>query len=239
LHVIGAGLPRTATLTQKIALEMLGLGPCYHMVTVLSDLDRVGLWRQALAGEARWDDIFAGFQSTVDWPGSFFYRELIDVYPDAKVLISVRDPETWAASMAATILATNRRDNIMGLLSEARSLVDPGWRAFNQMTAAMISGHNGLVGDTPASTRADVLRRHVDEVKATVPPRRLLVWAPQDGWAPLCDFLAVPVPDAELPHVNDSAMFEDRVVEGALAALSRYSSERQQSADRPHSLLAD
>jgi hypothetical protein len=237
MQVIGAGLPRTATLTQKIAFEMLGVGPCYHMVTVLSDLDRVGLWLEALAGDARWADVFAGFQSTVDWPGSFFYRELIDVYPDAKVVLSVRDPDRWAASMAATVLAANRRDNLMGLLSEARALVDPGWRAFNQMTATMVSGQEGLAGDVTHA--ADVLRRHIDEVKATVPSRRLLVWAAEDGWAPLCDFLGRPVPDAPLPNVNDSAMFEERLIEGALAALTRYSTERHQSPEEPESVLAD
>jgi hypothetical protein len=239
LQVIGAGLPRTATLTQKIALEMLGVGPCYHMVTVLSDLDRVRLWQQALAGDARWDEIFAGFESTVDWPGSFFYRELIDVYPDAKVVLSVRDPDRWAASMAATVLAVNRRDNLMGLLSQARSLVDPGWRAFNEMTATMVSRCVGLNGNGAASTPADVLRRHVDEVKATVPSRRLLVWAADDGWGPLCDFLGLPVPGGAFPHVNDSAMFEDRVVEGALSALNHYSTQRHQSPDKPEIVLAD
>src|SRR5205807_741551 len=95
MKVIGAGLPRTATLTQKVALEMLGQGPCYHMVNVLADLDLVPLWRAAYDGNADWDRIFDGFESTVDWPGGFFYRELMDRYPEAKVLLSVRDPEAW------------------------------------------------------------------------------------------------------------------------------------------------
>ena len=49
MQVIGAGLPRTGTLSQKIALEMLGFGPCYHMVNVLADLDlaRTGAGRSA------------------------------------------------------------------------------------------------------------------------------------------------------------------------------------------------
>src|SRR6516162_2082937 len=103
MKVIGAGLPRTATLTQKVALEMLGFGPCYHMVDVLADLDQAKLWQRALDGEAPWDQIFDGFNSTVDWPGGYFYRELIDVYPDAKVLLSVRDGDSWSCSMRDTI----------------------------------------------------------------------------------------------------------------------------------------
>src|SRR4030088_835130 len=103
MKLIGAGLPRTATLTQKVALEMLGIGPCYHMVNVLGDLDLVPLWQDALEGRPDWERIFEGHQSTVDWPGGFFYRELIEAYPDAKVLLSVRDPEAWERSMRDTV----------------------------------------------------------------------------------------------------------------------------------------
>lgn len=239
MRIIGAGLPRTATLTQKIALEMLGEGPCYHMVTVLAELERVGPWQQALAGEARWDDIFAGFRSSVDWPGSYFYRELIDVYPDAKVVLSVRDPQRWAASMKATVLAANRGGSLMGLLSQARALVDPTWQAFNQMTSAMIAGDRGLGGDIDdEAALARTHSRYVDEVKATVPAHRLLVWSPADGWGPLCDFVGAAVPDGALPNVNDSAMFEDRVVEGSLAALNRYWGQRLAPRDSGRVALA-
>src|SRR5579864_6711512 len=99
MRLIGAGLPRTGTLSQKAALEMLGIGPCYHMVTVLRDLDQTRVWRRALDGQARWGEIFNGCQATVDWPGSFFYRELVDAFPDAKVLLSIRDAEAWEGSM--------------------------------------------------------------------------------------------------------------------------------------------
>ena len=90
MKVIGAGLPRTGTLSQKVALEMVGLGPCYHMVNVLANLELAPQWRRAMDGDAQWDEIFDGFESTVDWPGSFFYRELIEVYPEAKVVLGVR-----------------------------------------------------------------------------------------------------------------------------------------------------
>ena len=103
MKLIGAGLPRTATLTQKISLEILGYGPCYHMVNVLSNLDLVPQWVEAFEGTGDWNKIFEGCQATVDWPGSFFYRELIEVYPDAKVLLSVRDGAAWARSMRDTI----------------------------------------------------------------------------------------------------------------------------------------
>src|SRR6478752_4325732 len=72
MKVIGAGMPRTGTLTQKMALEMLGFGPCYHMVDVLADLTQATLWERALDGDPQWPTIFEGFHSTVDWPGGYF-----------------------------------------------------------------------------------------------------------------------------------------------------------------------
>jgi hypothetical protein len=228
LRIIGAGLPRSATLAQKIALETLGQGPCYHMVTVLTDLARVPGWQAALAGEAQWDEIFAGFSSSVDWPGSFFYGELMDGYPEAKVLLSVRDAQRWAVSFQNTILDVNRGDGIMSHLSEAHALIDPEWHAYIEMTRTMLFGRHGLIGTgaTDEASLADVFCRYIDEVKATVPAGRLLVWAPTDGWEPLCEFVGAPVPDQPFPHVNDSAMFQDRVVEGALAALNDYAERR-------------
>ncbi len=74
MRLIGAGMPRTGTLTQKEALEMLGFAPCYHWVNILADLESVELWERALDGEEIWPDVFAGFEATVDWPGGFFWR---------------------------------------------------------------------------------------------------------------------------------------------------------------------
>jgi hypothetical protein len=193
------------------------------MVTVLSDLDRVDLWHEALAGNASWEKIFSDFRSSVDWPGSFFYGPLMDAYPEAKVLLSVREPQRWAASMRKTVLLAHRGGSLMSHLSQARALVDPAWRAYNEMTGAMLFGAAGLVGAgcDDEATLADIYRRHIEEVKATVPAGRLLVWSPVDGWPSLCDFLGVAAPEQPFPHVNDSAMFEARVVDGCLAALNR------------------
>ena len=75
MKVIGAGLPRTATTTQMLALEMLGVGPCYHMRDLMADLEgQLGHWEAALDGNADWDVVFDGYQSVTDWPGSFHWR---------------------------------------------------------------------------------------------------------------------------------------------------------------------
>src|SRR5947209_227881 len=137
MKVIGAGLPRTATLTQKVALEMLGFGPCYHMVNVLGDLDLVPVWRAALDGDADWHKIFEGFESSVDWPGSYYYEELMEIWPHAKVLLSVRDPASWERSMQATIVDVLEADSLTCHLSKAAGLINPKWQAYSEMMIEM------------------------------------------------------------------------------------------------------
>jgi hypothetical protein len=223
MKVIGAGLPRTGTLSQKVALEMLGVGPCYHMVNVLGDLDLVAPWRQALDGNPDWDQIFDGFESTIDWPGSYYYRELIEVYPEAKVLLSVRDGDAWARSMRDTIWGLFWGDIVSRHLSDARAIVDPKWRAFTEMMKAMWHRSGLLNGaDTTDEWMSNAIHRFQDEVQETVPADRLLVWSVGDGWEPLCEFLEVPVPDTPFPHLNDSKVFADRVIDGALMTLQEW-----------------
>lgn len=224
MRLIGAGLPRTATLSQKIALEMLGVGPCYHMVDVLTDLDRAQDWARALDGDVRWDEIFAGYNSTVDWPGSFFHRELRDAFPEAKILLSVRPAEAWARSMLDTIADLFYGDSLMRDLSSARARVDPGWSYYLDMMLEMWD-RSGLLprGGADAAHLAAAMERYNDEVTSTYDD--VLVWAPGDGWEPICELLDLPVPDEPFPRVNDSAMFGQRIIDSALATLNAWRAE--------------
>jgi hypothetical protein len=223
MKVIGAGLPRTGTLSQKVALEMLGLGPCYHMVNVLGNLDLAPQWRRAMDGEGNWDEIFDGFESTVDWPGSFFYRELIEVYPEAKVVLGVRDGDSWTRSMRDTIWGVFYGDGLVRHLSSARGHVDPKWHDYIEMMEEMW-GRSGLMEseDTTAEWMSSAADRYHEEVQETVPADRLLVWSVQEGWGPLCEFLDVPVPDTPFPHLNESKEFADRLIDGSLIALQEW-----------------
>jgi hypothetical protein len=224
MKLIGAGLPRTGTLSQKIALEMLGFAPCYHMVNVLTDLEETPRWRQAVDGDLSPAEIFEGFEATVDWPGSFFYRELVDLYPDAKVLLSVRSSERWARSMRDTIWGVIYGDILIRHLSDARRIVDPEWDSYIGLMSEMWR-RSGLIENAQTTTEADMaaaMERYHDDVRAAVPAERLLVWSVSDGWEPLCEFLEVPVPDADFPLVNDSAQFGDRIIDDALEAIQRH-----------------
>ncbi len=146
---------------------MLGLGPCYHMVDVLADLDQANLWKQALAGEPRWNEIFDGYQSTVDWPGGYFYRELAEFYPDAKVLLSVRDAESWERSMRETVWAVRNGESLIRLLSSAQAHVNPQWqrlRRHDRRAAVAGQGTFAAVKSDPAQM-IERWNRHNEEVQ--------------------------------------------------------------------------
>jgi Sulfotransferase domain len=220
MHVIGAGLPRTGTLTQKLALEQLGLGPCYHWVNLISDLNAVELWHRALDGEDVFDEIFAGHHSTVDWPGGFFYRELAERHPEAKVLLSVREPEAWEHSYRQTIWNLTRGDSLIRHLSDARREIDPRWRRYLELVERMLwSDRSPFGGGEAPEQMIAQMEAHNRAAQEAIAPERLLVWRVTEGWEPLCEFLEVPVPTDALPHANDAETFRGRVINAALDAL--------------------
>ncbi|GAA2214491.1 sulfotransferase family protein [Nonomuraea monospora] len=223
LNVIGAGFPRTGTSSMKAALERLGFGPCHHMFDVGSDPDRARRWAPlADAGTAPdWDHVFEGFRSAVDWPASFFWRELADAYPEAKVILTVRDPHAWLASMQALIANGPARLQADRLAPEMAPLVE-NMNTTRPLLERMI--REGLGSDRafgePLDEKDSLLafERHVATVKESLPPERLLVFDVREGWEPLCRFLGVDVPDGEpFPHLNDSQVMEqsiDRLLQG-------------------------
>jgi len=223
VKLIGAGLPRTGTLTQKAAMDILGLDPCYHMVTVFADLPLGERWRAALDGRERASALVSDHAVTVDWPGAYFYKDLIEDFPDAKVLLSVRDAAGWARSMRKTICECLYGDGLVGHMSLGREQIDPQWHGWMSTLREMWTVSGLLSGkDTTDEWMIGAFERYNAEVRATVPADRLLVWSPHDGWEPLCDFLELPVPAVPLPHINDTEGFGHLIVDGALAAIQNW-----------------
>ncbi len=194
LQVIGAGLGRTGTASLKVALEQLLGGRCYHMSEAFGNPANPPLWLEAARGRADWERIFEGYVAAVDYPACGFWRELVDHYPQAKVILSLRDPDKWFESTRETILG----DRIRGLTA-----LTPDEDFFQ---ACVYRDFVGRFGDRAFIT--DYFRRHVEAVKAHVPAERLLVYQVSEGWEPLCDFLGVPEPGEDFPHVNVRADFE-------------------------------
>lgn len=188
LKVIGAGFGRTGTSSLKLALEQLGFGPCYHMSEILLVAGRLHQWLRVADGDPDWDGIFHGYASAVDWPAAAYWRELAQHYPQAKVILSTRDPEKWFASAQETILSPH-----LWSLMEGTAFGDMGAKTIKALFDDKIHDHDTLIR---------VFKEHEAAVKASIPPERLLVFRASEGWAPLCQFLGVPVPDAPYPRVN-------------------------------------
>jgi hypothetical protein len=188
LRVIGAGLGRTGTMSMKLALEQLGVGRCYHMAELIADFSRLPLWLRAADGAPDWEAVFAGFTATVDYPGCTYWRELAAFYPDAKVLLTVRDPDDWFDSTQATIFSPPMR---------ARIAASPMEGFFQK---AVLRDFGNRIDDRAFMTEA--FERHNAAVRSAVPPERLLVYEVGEGWQRLCQFLGVPVPTAPFPRVN-------------------------------------
>jgi hypothetical protein len=238
MKVIGAGLMRTATTTQLFALEQLGFGPCYHMRDVLGDLETaLPLWEAAAEGKPDWDTIFGEAKSTVDWPSARYYPELMERYPDAKVILSVRSGEEWVASMRETVWGVFHGDSVIHHMCEARAVLDPHWRRFMKLIRVMTWNDDTgvLAGDTFSDEGlVAVMDRWNEEVKRTVPAERLLVWHPREGWEPMCEFLEVDVPADPLPRLNDTAAFREGLIGGALEIVGAWWDQRERPAESLH-----
>ena len=225
MKVIGAGLPRTATSSQKVGMDILGLTPCYHMQNVFADLDEAPRWKAAMDNTEVLEEIVEPFVSVIDWPGSYHWRTLMDLYPEAKVLLSTRSPTSWATSMQQTIWAMLYGDNLLGHITAVHCDVDPKWKLYIEMMKSMWETSGLANPESTAESLAAGMGAYNEEVIATVPADRLLVWQITDGWGPLCEFLEVPVPDVAFPHINESAGFEAGITRGGMAAIQRWFGE--------------
>jgi len=213
VKVIGAGFGRTGTRALKTALERLGYGPCYHMSEVIAQPYRVRQW--LLIGEGtqpKWDDVFEGFHATMDWPAAAYWRELAEHYPDAKIILSVRDAQRWYDSVSATIfksaLAERQRPpphrRVIRWLVARRA---PDFALYPRMAKATITDRifDGRIDDAAHAIR--VFDEHIAEVKASIASDRLLVFNVREGWPPLCKFLGCSIPDEPFPYTNQREAF--------------------------------
>jgi len=195
LRIVGAGLGRTGTMSLKLALERLLGGPCYHMIEAFSHPEHIASWHAAARGQMpNWHNLFHGYRAAVDWPTASFWPELVDAFPDAVVLLSVRDPESWWQSAHNTIFQTS-----LGLPNELRAMVQDLFAA--RFTSAL--------DDRAACIAA--FERHNAAVRKVVPRSRLLEWRATDGWAPLCAALGAPVPNEPFPRTNTTEEFLARL----------------------------
>jgi len=217
--LIGAGLPRTGTLSTRVALQELLQGDVYHMVTLLRERpDHLPYWKKALKNECSvedWREMMGSFRGGVDYPVSLYYQQLMEAFPNAKVLLNVRDPVKWYTSVKTSIYRANTQsttwpcswffylvgsaDNMFVCRNISRSVPKDSNLGLG-LFEAIEHGEDAAV---------QFYHDHVNQVKSVVPADRLLVWEVKEGWEPLCDFLGLPVPDHPFPRLNDTGSIEN------------------------------
>ncbi len=199
----------------KVALETLGLDPCYHMTEVLAHPEHTGFWISAWRREpADWEGVLGVYEATMDWPACTFYGELIERHPDAKVILSVRDPERWYESVRNTIYE-------LSVIVPRHPLYRIGY-TFVRLLVLRGPGNIDLADEIiwqgtfdgrfeDENHAIEVFERHNAEVQQRVPENRLLVYDVKSGWGPLCEFLGVEEPDEPFPRTNDTAQMRRRL----------------------------
>lgn len=198
VEVIGAGFGRTGTTSIKAALEHLGYRPCYHMSELGKNPEHRPIWQAASAGQpVDWEGLFEGYRATVDWPACTYYRELMRCFPDAKVVLSIRDPEQWYDSVLTTIYASYK------LHRYARYGSPPAAGPLEDDSLIWAGDFDGRFDDRRYAI--SVFEKHNEEVIEHVPANKLLVFQVDQGWTPLCGFLAVAEPAVPFPHLNPYA----------------------------------
>ncbi len=188
LKIIGAGMGRTGTASLKVALEALNMGHCYHMTEVLKNPEYTQYWINAAEGNADWDKIYGGYSATVDNPGCNYWKELAAYYPNAKVILTTRDANKWFDSTNETIHS----------VEFARFMKNSPFGEMIQKT--MWDRMENRMQDR--AYMVEFFNKRTVEIIDSIDAGRLLVYQVSDGWAPLCEFLDVPVPNLEYPRIN-------------------------------------
>lgn len=213
LKIIGAGFGRTGTLSTQFALNELGY-PCYHMKEVMKKTNKhhLDFWlkvsEEPIGTQHNWNEVFRNYTATVDFPSTCVWKELVESYPEAKVVLTLhpKGPEGWYRSTIETIYAMEKMWEFKFL-----GFIIPFLKKMKRMTAHLI--WKRFLQDT-MDHKADAIKlyqAHIEEVKGKVPADQLLIFSVDQGWKPLCDFLGVAVPKIDFPSVNDKAEMKKKV----------------------------
>ncbi len=209
LQVIGTGMGRTGTHSLKQALEILGFGPCYHMEMLFHHPEDLQYFLAAQKGDhSQWDQLFDGYKSAVDFPIIQFYPELVKLYPEAKIIHTLRDPQSWLKSYKSTILEVGKPSLGTMVKTALRMPFNPLLR--QRMKVAMYNGKYGakfIGGKYDDDSLLAFYDKWNRDAQASLPPHRTLFYRTGDGWGPLCTFLGVPVPAVPYPQSNSTEMF--------------------------------
>jgi len=207
MKVIGVGFGRSGTMSIKHALEELGAGPCFHMIDLIRNPEMVEPWHDAaVKGEKDWDAMLDGYQATIDWPGCSFWEELIELYPDAKVLLNYRDFDGFYKSCKNTIYAI-REAGQKGELSPDANRPPPS-PMLMQVIGELIWKKDFQGKFEDEQWMRQMYEDRIETIKERVPAERLTTFElGVDGWQTIADMLGVEAPEGEFPHLHDTDEF--------------------------------
>lgn len=216
LQIIGTGVGRTGTHSLKLALEQLGFGKCYHMIELFQQPENLVYFEKAERGEdVDWDKLFEGYNSAVDYPASRYYKQVIAKYPNAKIIHTIRDPESWYQSAMETIFWASK-PSIGRMLSLMIKL--PFYPVLRRRFPVL--KYNGQLIDNifgkDLKNKPEIIKKYNEintETLNFIPKDRSLVYDIKTGWEPLCNFLNVPIPSMPFPRSNVRDEFKVRVAE--------------------------
>ena len=215
LKVIGTGLGRTGTKSLKFALDQLYEGQCFHMMELLQHPKRVNLLKKGQRkGQIDWDAFFEGYTATVDYPTALFYEDLLKKYPNAKFIHTLRDSESWYASVRETIYRgkpKNAKDIFRMIYNMIRSADFRRVAPVFQYSDQLIWNGQFQSKFEEKAVAIKIYEAHLEKVKATIPAEQLLLYNIKDGWQPLCDFLNLPIPTTPFPNSNNKKEFNRKM----------------------------
>ncbi|KAL7808727.1 hypothetical protein V8C44DRAFT_335207 [Trichoderma aethiopicum] len=223
LEVIDAGFSRTGTLSYAYALETLLDGPVHHTATQLFNREDsyCKKWNQVYRYRREGNrarllkalaDVFAGFVGATDVTAIDFIPELMELYPDLKVILVTRDQSAWWKSFKT--VADKAGSKIMGCIL----MPLPSARWFVATARGFFEAAEERTG---CECNPLWIEQHNEYVRSIVPKERLLEVELGSGWEPICRFLDKPIPREPFPHVNEAAArdeFAKRILQRAAFA---------------------
>ena len=210
-HVIGTGLMRTGTMSLKMALEIIYEKECLHMSTFWMKPQIIKRWADAFTtrkSKTEWKELLNDYCAAVDVPSNIFHRELLEVFPNSKLIFTVRDPYTWARSLQMTI---HKHMEFYKSWYIRVIYYFKGLQHMAHLTDCCIN--NTLGRNIDWDDTNDLIRRYniwLEKITSSIPTEKLLILNISEGWEPICKFLNRPQPSVPFPHVNDKISFERR-----------------------------
>ena len=218
----------------KAAFEILGI-PTWHWISQAENPPDLLMWVDTL--RTRWehessrerpidrttlDNLLGKWAAVTDTPTAFISEDLIQAYPEAKVVLHERDIDRWYESYCNTVIASNNSPfipfatmidrNFIGQMAQQTDLIAKYYFGVTTPRTRMF----GLVNNSEffeqwRRNAKAVYRAHYERVKRATPPEKLLLFKLEQGWEPLCEFLGKPVPDVPFPRVNETAALQELV----------------------------